>query len=302
MTGNSSSSRQAISAAATIHLGYEEAEAMLRDILSPDLISGTAIRVARDHMVQFARRLPAQLPADREPRTQACGSPLGQSAMFCARESGHAGTCAAIAADDWNKGWIGQPPALPELLGPLDDEQFAVLLSTIDAKTKAAGTDTLELAWLLTIKLEIMRLRVEADTLHNKLSCHAPRVETAAVAIAMNRYRNHKPPVRWPNGPDDIISGRDGTVPITWDAAQQFREDARAALGALPEGGLTTERDAGRIGEPAAIIAADRDRAWPFRPACYPEDAATREAWMDGKYDSAAPIIASFRDHRQFNS
>jgi len=36
--------------------GYEEAEAMLRDLLTPDLISGTAIRVARDHMMQFLRK------------------------------------------------------------------------------------------------------------------------------------------------------------------------------------------------------------------------------------------------------
>src|SRR3546814_14600705 len=36
-------------------------------------------------------------------------------------------------------------------------------------------------------------------------------------------------------GPEDRLSGRDGTVPITWDAAEQYREDAAVALGAIPE-------------------------------------------------------------------
>ena len=35
--------------------GYAEAEAMLRDLILPSQISGTAIRVARDHMMQFVR-------------------------------------------------------------------------------------------------------------------------------------------------------------------------------------------------------------------------------------------------------
>src|SRR3546814_18227410 len=51
----------------------------------------------------------------------------------------------------------------------------------------------------------------------------------------MNRLRHCRPPVRWPAGPEDRLSGRDGTVPITWDAAEQYREDAAVALGAIPE-------------------------------------------------------------------
>ncbi len=35
--------------------GYTEAEHMLRDLIGLRLISDTAIRVARDHMLQFAR-------------------------------------------------------------------------------------------------------------------------------------------------------------------------------------------------------------------------------------------------------
>lgn len=36
-------------------VGYAEAEALLRDIIGPSRISDTTIRVARDHMMQFAR-------------------------------------------------------------------------------------------------------------------------------------------------------------------------------------------------------------------------------------------------------
>src|SRR3546814_9647077 len=65
--------------------------------------------------------------------------------------------------------------------------------------------------------------------------CSSDLIETAAIAIAMNRLRHCRPPVRWPAGPEDRLSGRDGTVPITWDAAEQYREDAAVALGAIPE-------------------------------------------------------------------
>src|SRR3546814_16494195 len=51
----------------------------------------------------------------------------------------------------------------------------------------------------------------------------------------MNRLRHCRPPVRWPAGPEDRLSGRDGTVPITWDEAEQYREDAAVALDAIPE-------------------------------------------------------------------
>lgn len=46
-----------------------------------------------------------------------------------------------------------------------------------------------------------------------------------------------------------------------------------------------------------AVVQADRDAAWPFRPRCYTEQ--DREAWMEGRYDSApgGPIQA-FARHR----
>lgn len=59
-----------------------------------------------------------------------------------------------------------------------------------------------------------------------------PLVERVARAIGLNRFKNHKPPVRWPTDPKDTLSGRDGTVPLTWDFAEACREDARAALSA----------------------------------------------------------------------
>src|SRR3546814_15983049 len=68
--------------------------------------------------------------------------------------------------------------------------------------------------------------------------CSSDLIETAAIAIAMNRLRHCRPPVRWPAGPEDRLSGRDGTVPITWDAAEQYREDAAVALGAIPENAI----------------------------------------------------------------
>lgn len=45
-----------LAAALGPNAGYSEAERMLGDLLTRDLISGTAIRVARDHMMQFARK------------------------------------------------------------------------------------------------------------------------------------------------------------------------------------------------------------------------------------------------------
>src|SRR3546814_7013377 len=71
--------------AATRGLGYTEAEAMLGDLISKDRVSDTAIRVARDHMIQFARKLPNMLPSVDEPENaETCATPLGQSGMTCA--------------------------------------------------------------------------------------------------------------------------------------------------------------------------------------------------------------------------
>src|SRR3546814_4604752 len=83
--------------------------------------------------------------------------------------------------------------------------------------------------------IEISRLRTENSKLSAKLTQPLEDIETAAIAIAMNRLRHCRPPVRWPAGPEDRLSGRDGTVPITWDAAEQYREDAAVALGAIPD-------------------------------------------------------------------
>src|SRR3546814_11303872 len=82
------------------------------------------------------------------------------------------------------------------------------------SKIKASSDDTLELAWLLTLKIEISRLRTENPKLSAKLTQPLEDIETAAIAIAMNRLRHCRPPVRWPAGPEDRLSGRDGTVPI----------------------------------------------------------------------------------------
>ena len=285
----------AIPIAAFRDLGYEEAKAMLGDLIPEDRISDTVIRVARDHMIQFARNLPAHLSGPAQPTgAAACASPLGQSGMTCARPPQHEGICAASVDDGWNSGWLGKPPfPIDAFVGPLDDEQFSTLLSTIDAKLAADGADTMELAWLLTIKLEIMRLRVENSTLRAKIKAPAQNIENAAIAIAMNRLRHYGKPIRWPTGPNDFLAGPDGSVPIDWDAAQEFRKDAAAALAAAPGGLSTNALAAGN-----AIKPADRERAWPYRPICYPDDPATKAAWMVGKYDDAAPIIGAFSLHR----
>src|SRR3546814_146596 len=214
--------------AATRGLGYTEAEAMLGDLISKDRVSDTAIRVARDHMIQFARKLPNMLPSVDEPENaETCATPLGQSGMTCALQADHGGVCAASPNGNWNEGWISEPPLpVAAFVDPLDNDQFATLLSTLDAKIKASSDDTLELAWLLTLKIEISRLRTENSKLSAKLTQPLEDIETAAIAIAMNRLRHCRPPVRWPAGPEDRLSGRDGTVPITWDAAEQYREDA----------------------------------------------------------------------------
>lgn len=277
--------------------GYAEAEAMLGDLIPNDQISDTSIRIARDHMIQFARNLPERMQDATAPSgDETCASPLGQSGMTCSLPPQHGGTCAAVPNDGWNSGWLGEPPVpIDAFVGPLDDEQFATLLATIDAKIIAEGADAMELAWLLTVKLEISRLRTENSVLLAKSAPPAEAIETAAMAIAMNRLRHYGKPIRWPADPDDVLSAADGSVPIDWDAAQAFRQDTAAALGATPGGSAT---NAMHDGIRAPVELADRERAWPFRPACYSDDATTKAAWMAGVYDAAAPIIGAFSLHR----
>ncbi|GAM00745.1 hypothetical protein [Sphingomonas parapaucimobilis] len=72
------------------------------------------------------------------------------------------------------------------------------------------------------------------------------RVEIGAKALGLHRIPGGKgppnPPTRWPTGPQDTLSGRDGTVPLTWDFAEQCRAEVRAILAAL-------DRRAGDAGE-----------------------------------------------------
>lgn len=131
---------------------YAAAEEMLRDILGPERISGTAIRVARDHMVQFARRLPQQ---------------------YCT---------ASTAAQ-------AHIPAL-------DDEQFAVLLAGLDKRLQRSSDDQMELAWFLTIKSELARLRSENDQLRqpsitaDPLDVAAKQRVVEAMALALDGFEN----------------------------------------------------------------------------------------------------------------
>src|SRR3546814_13325033 len=84
---------------------------MLGDLISKDRVSDTAIRVARDHMIQFARKLPNMLPSVDEPENaETCATPLGQSGMTCALQADHGGVCAASPTGNWNEGWISEPP------------------------------------------------------------------------------------------------------------------------------------------------------------------------------------------------
>src|SRR3546814_18482086 len=87
----------------------------------------------------------------------------------------------------------------------------------------------------------------ENSKLSAKLTQPLEDIEKAAIAIAMNRLRHCRPPVRWPAGPEDRLSGRAGTVPITWDAAEQYRDDAEVALDAIPEFEIGRARCRGRV-------------------------------------------------------
>ena len=58
----------------------------------------------------------------------------------------------------------------------------------------------------------------------------AALVERAAQALAMHDFRHHSPRIRWPSDAKDTLSGRDGTVPVTWGYAGRCREIARVIL------------------------------------------------------------------------
>src|SRR3546814_19897882 len=87
-------------------------------------------------MIQFARKLPNMLPSVDEPENaETCATPLGQSGMTCALQADHGGVCAASPHGNWNEGWISEPPLpVAAFVDPLDNDQFATLLSTLDAK------------------------------------------------------------------------------------------------------------------------------------------------------------------------
>src|SRR3546814_2741557 len=57
----------------------------------------------------------------------------------------------------------------------------------------------------------------------------------AGMAVARKRLCHCRAPGRWLAAPGGRLSGRYGTVPISWDAAEKYREYAAVALGAIPE-------------------------------------------------------------------
>src|SRR3546814_745390 len=74
----------------------------------------------------------------------------------------------------------------------------------------------------------------ENSKLSAKLTQPLEDIETSAIAIAMNRLRHCRPPVRWPARPVARLSARDGTVPIPWDAPYQYPESGAVSLGSIP--------------------------------------------------------------------
>lgn len=62
-------------------------------------------------------------------------------------------------------------------------------------------------------------------------------VEKAAEALGLHRFpggdKPYDPPTRWPADEQDTLSGRDGTVPLTWEFAEKCREDVRIVMAAL---------------------------------------------------------------------
>lgn len=70
-------------------------------------------------------------------------------------------------------------------------------------------------------------------------------VEVAARALGLHRNPGgcgpFDSPTRWPIDERDQLSARDGTVPLTWDFAEQCRSEAKVMLAAL--NGSRTETD-----------------------------------------------------------
>src|SRR3546814_12640264 len=129
--------------------------------------------------------------------------------MTCALQADHGGVCAASPNGNWNEGWISEPPLpVAAFVDPLDNDQFATLLSPLDATIKASSDDTLELAWLLTLTIELSRLRTENSKLSAKLTQPLAYIQPSSSALAMNRLRHCPPPVRWPDGPGVRQTGR----------------------------------------------------------------------------------------------
>src|SRR3546814_20074482 len=96
-------------------------------------------------------------------------TPLGQSGMTCALQADHGGVCAASPNGNWHEGWISEPPLpVAAFVDPLDNDQLATLLSTLDAKIKARSDDQPEPAWLLPRIIDIRRLRHETSKLSAK--------------------------------------------------------------------------------------------------------------------------------------
>src|SRR3546814_18597702 len=131
------------------------------------------------------------LPSVDEPENaETCATPLGQSGMTCALQADHGGVCAASPNGNWNEGWISEPPLpVAAFVDPLDNDQFATLLSTLDAKIKASSDDTLELAWLLTLKIEISRIRTENSKPTAKLTHPLAAIETPPNHTPINQIR-----------------------------------------------------------------------------------------------------------------
>ncbi len=55
-------------------------------------------------------------------------------------------------------------------------------------------------------------------------------IEEMAKALAFSKHRNFEKPLRWPEGPDDTLEDRDGSVPFTWSFVVECRKHAQAIV------------------------------------------------------------------------
>ncbi|GHH09461.1 hypothetical protein GCM10008023_06170 [Sphingomonas glacialis] len=104
-------------------VGYAEAEALLRDIIGPSRISDTTIRVARDHMMQFARS------ATRPPAPEDAGTVERVARAICEVNVEYTGPNDAQTLDErvfeeWND-WEPSARAALAALSRLDGEMGA---------------------------------------------------------------------------------------------------------------------------------------------------------------------------------